>query len=94
MKVTSNLIDMSIIENLAAIVGETDVLLGEEVSQRPAFWGSSAPSQAICIARPQTTAQVSKILQLCHARRQPVVTQGGMTGMVRGAVSTRDEVVV
>ena len=85
---------MFLVEDLAAIVGETDVLVGEQVSQRPAFWGSSAPSQAICIARPQTTAQVSEILQLCHARRQPVVTQGGMTGMVRGAVSTRDEVVV
>ena len=85
---------MSLIEDLVAIVGETDVLVGEEVSQRPAFWGSTAPSQAICIARPQTTGQVSEILQLCSSRRQPVVTQGGMTGLVRGAVSTREEVVV
>ncbi len=85
---------MSLIENLAAIVGETDVLVGELVSQRPAFWRSSAPCQAICIARPQTTGQISEILQLCHARAQPVVTHGGMTGMVQGAVPTRDEVVV
>ncbi len=83
-----------LIEELAAIVGETDVLVGEQVSGRPAFWGSTTPSQAVCMVRPQTTAQVSGVLQLCHARGQPVVTQGGMTGLVRGAVSTRDEVVV
>jgi FAD/FMN-containing dehydrogenase len=85
---------MSLIEDLVSIVGETDVLVGEEVSQRPAFWGSTAPSQAICIARPQTTAQVSEILQLCSGRKQPVVTQGGMTGLVRGSVAASDEVVV
>ena len=85
---------MPLIEDLAAIVGETDVLVGEQVSQRPACWGSSAPCQAICIARPQTTGQVSEILRLCHAAGQSVVTHGGMTGLVRGAVATRDEVVV
>ena len=85
---------MSIIEDLTAIVGETDVLLGEQVSGRPAWWGSEVPCQAICIARPQSTEQTSEILQLCDARRQPVVTHGGMTGLVRGAVATKDEVVV
>ena len=85
---------MPLIEDLAAIVGETDVLVGEQVSQRPAWWGSSSACQAICIARPQTVGQISEILQLCHSRGQPVVTHGGMTGLVRGAVATRDEVVV
>ena len=85
---------MPLIEDLVEIVGETDVLVGEQVSQRPAWWGSSSSCQAICIARPQTVGQISEILQLCHSRGQPVVTHGGMTGLVRGAVATRDEVVV
>jgi len=85
---------MSLIEDLAAIVGEADVLIGDQVSQRPAWWGSRQSCQAICIARPQTVEQISKILQLCHSKGQPVVTHGGMTGLVRGAVASSDEVVV
>ncbi len=85
---------MSLIEDLAAIVGETDVLVGDQVTQRPGWWGSRESCQAICIARPQTVGEISEILQLCHSRGQPVVTHGGMTGLVRGAVATSDEMVV
>ena len=41
--------------------------------------------QAMAIARPATTAEVSEVLRLCHAAGQPVVTHGGLTGLVHGA---------
>ena len=85
---------MSLIDELAAIVGKTDVLLGDQVSDRPAKWGSSSPCEAVCIVRPQSTRQISAILQLCHERGQAVVTQGGMTGLVEGGVAGKDELVL
>lgn len=44
--------------------------------------------------RPRSTAQVSALLQYCHARRLAVVPQGGNTGLVGGSVPVFDEVVL
>ncbi|KAJ0405670.1 hypothetical protein ATCC90586_004473 [Pythium insidiosum] len=46
------------------------------------------------VLRPKTTAQVSAILRHCHARRLPVVPQGGNTGLVGGSVPVHDEIVL
>jgi len=43
---------------------------------------------------PQTTEQVSKILQYCNDRVLAVVPQGGNTGLVGGSVPVFDEVIV
>jgi FAD/FMN-containing dehydrogenase len=39
----------------------------------------------VALALPRTTAHVATILRLCHARRIPVVAQGGRTGLAGGA---------
>lgn len=36
------------------------------------------------VLRPSTTRELSGIMELCHAAAQPVVAQGGMTGLVAG----------
>ncbi|GBG68855.1 hypothetical protein CBR_g3549 [Chara braunii] len=46
------------------------------------------------VLRPRTTDEVSMILKHCHARRLPVVPQGGNTGMVGGSVPVFDEVIL
>jgi FAD/FMN-containing dehydrogenase len=42
--------------------------------------------------RPQNTAEVSEILKICQAAGQPVVAQGGKTGLVQGCVATEQEI--
>ncbi len=52
-----------------------------------------APAPA-AVAFPRTTAEVSRLLALCHAARFPVVPSGGRTGLAGGAMATRGELVV
>lgn len=40
--------------------------------------------QPALVLRPSTTRELSDIMKLCHAASQPVVAQGGMTGLVNG----------
>jgi FAD/FMN-containing dehydrogenase len=44
--------------------------------------------------RPKDTAEVSKAVRWCHDNRVPVVTQGGLTGLVHGADTSPDEIIL
>ena len=57
------------------------------------YWDSS-PTEAKCLLRPETTEQLSHVLRICYEHGQSVVTQGGLTGVVQGAVSNADDVIV
>ncbi len=46
------------------------------------------------VVRPKTTEDVSALLRLCHREKVPVTTQGGMTGLVRGALPNANEIVL
>jgi FAD/FMN-containing dehydrogenase len=46
------------------------------------------------LVRPRSTEQVSAVLRLCHAIGQPVVTHGGLTGLVNGADAGAREIVL
>ncbi|WOH54052.1 FAD-binding oxidoreductase [Bradyrhizobium sp. sBnM-33] len=46
------------------------------------------------VVRPRTTEDVSVLLRLCHREGVPVTTQGGMTGLVRGALPNANEIVL
>lgn len=67
--------------------------LGSQVVQRPAEfdgrrvqdWSGLAGATPAALIRPRTTAEVAAALRVCHAFGQPVVTQGGLTGLVGGA---------
>ena len=83
-----------VIDSLAEVVRPQDLLVGDEVENRASAWGHSAPCSASAVVRPRTTAEVAEVLRLCHAADQPVVTQGGLTGLVQGSIATRDEIVL
>jgi len=44
--------------------------------------------------RPAQTEEVSAVLRLCHARSQPVVPQGGRTGLVEGTVTGAGDLIL
>jgi len=79
--------------DLHAIVGEQGMLEGAAVRERAGtlFHGRV---DAELLVRPRNTEQVSAVLRLCHARGQPVVTHGGLTGLVNGADAAAHDLVL
>src|SRR4051812_5189860 len=79
--------------DLRAIVGDPGILEGAAVRERAAivFHGRI---ESELLVRPRSTEQVSAILRLCHGRSQPVVTHGGLTGLVQGADAQRGDIVL
>ncbi|MGP9567896.1 FAD-binding oxidoreductase [Halomonas sp. AOP25-F1-15] len=84
----------TLINDLLNIVGKTGVLLGDDIALRSVDWFTKAPCEAKAIIRPQSTEQLSQVMAKCHAAKQPVVTHGGLTGIVHGAVASPNELVV
>ncbi len=84
------------VEPLAAVVGERNVLIGPDLPGRYVqdLWGSDLVGRANVVVRPGTGREVADVLRYCHDRRQPVVVQGGMTGLVSGGVPAADEIVL
>lgn len=83
-----------LLDRLAARLGAGGVLTGADVSGRAAgIWRSDA-LVAGAILRPRTTEDVAAILAECHAARRPVVTQGGLTGLVHGADAAPHELIL
>lgn len=79
---------------LRAALPPAAILEGDALAGRMAGWSRSDAIQATMLVRPETTDEVSTALALCHAHRQPVITHGGLTGLVRGADTTPADLVL
>ena len=55
---------------------------------------SVADAKLVAVAYPRTTEDVSTILRICNDHAQPVVAQGGLTGLAGGATPHGDWVVI
>ena len=85
---------MDTIEALQAIVGEGGVLAAAEIAKRSAGILRPDTLKAQALVRPKNTDEVSKVLRWCHDNGVHVVTQGGLTGLVRGADASPEEVIL
>lgn len=74
--------------------GEGGVLTGPDLEARNCDPFTHSPPRSPAILRPRTTAEVARIMALCHASGQPVVMHGGRTGVAGGAQAAADELVV
>ena len=81
-----------LLDTLGAMVGAGNVLTGDQVSSRSVSWADHSPCRARAIVRPGNTDEVSRVLAACHAADQPVVTLGGLTGLVQGCVPAEHEI--
>jgi FAD/FMN-containing dehydrogenase len=79
--------------DLRAIVGEQGLLVGDAVRERAAVLFHGRVESELLV-RPRDTSQVSRVLALCHSRGQPVVTHGGLTGLVNGADAAHGDLVL
>jgi FAD/FMN-containing dehydrogenase len=76
----------ALIDSIRNIVGPSGILTGDDVSGRPDNWPPAGGCKALAIVRPGSTEEVSAVLKLCHEHGQAVVTHGGLTGLVGGAI--------
>ena len=84
----------NLVEQLALIVGDKAVLSGEMLKERATSYWDSASTQAKVLVKPASTEEVSRILAHCFSLNQSVVIQGGLTGVVAGAKSASDDVIL
>ena len=78
---------MDAVSELQAALGPQTVLTGAAlagVAQRSDASGTGR-DLPLALLRPGSVADVSTALSICHRHRQPVVPQGGMTGLAGGA---------
>jgi FAD/FMN-containing dehydrogenase len=84
----------TLIETISSIVGPQGILTGDDVSNRSDTWPPSGGCRAMAIVRPASTEEVAEVLKACHEQGQKVVTHGGLTGLVGGAITGPDEIAV
>ena len=84
-----------LIKNLRHILGDKGILTGSDVHARyftdPRGTGDVQPK---VVLRPTSTPELSQVLAACHSAAQPVVVQGGLTGLVIGARPEHGEFVI
>ena len=84
-----------IVEQLAAIVGPTNVLVDPSLKAGyETDWTGRFHGEARLVVRPGSTAEVAAVLAACRAADAPVVPQGGNTGLVGGSVPRGGEIVL
>lgn len=84
----------TLLDFIEKVVGAKNILRGEDVRARPADWITKEPCLALALVRPANAEQLSQVMALCYEADQPVVTHGGLTGLVRGAVAASSELVI
>lgn len=83
-----------LLQQFNELLGKGGVVASDAIAQRASSYWDASPMQGKVLLRPSSTEQVSRILRLCHAAKQTVVVQGGLTGPVEGAASSADDVIV
>ncbi|HUO79838.1 MAG TPA: FAD-binding oxidoreductase [Steroidobacteraceae bacterium] len=81
-----------LLESLAAELPPGTLLSGPEAGPRHhADWTRINACEPRAVLRPRSTAEVATILRRCHGASQPVVVQGGLTGLAGGATPRAGE---
>ena len=81
-------------DQLRELVGQNGIVSGPDLAERAiSYWDSGATS-ARALVRPENTQQLSKVMRLCHSEGQSVVVQGGLTGVVEGARSDVNDIII
>ena len=80
----------NILERLKALLGPNGVVEAPSISAVGNWRGH--PYNSPLLLRPANTEQVAAVLRLCNQHRQPLVIQGGLSGMVGGTSSTTNEI--
>lgn len=87
-----------IVKKIETVLGQGIVMQAEVFADRlqlgSALTGGPGGEPPKALLRPRTTEQVSEILKICHEVGQPVIPQGGMTGLVEATHSDGQELAI
>jgi FAD/FMN-containing dehydrogenase len=86
---------MKAIQALVDALGTDLVATGDAIpDRRHADWSGVEGSKPLALLRPRSTEQLATMLRICNEYGQPVVPQGGLTGLAGGACCRPEEVAV
>jgi FAD/FMN-containing dehydrogenase len=86
---------VTLLDDLRAVVGADHVLVDADLrSSYETDWTGRFSGTATAVVRPADTAQVAAVVRACAAAGQPLVVQGGNTGLVGGSVPAGGEVLL
>jgi len=84
-----------LIESLKSFLDKGQVLSGMELKDRyHHIWKMEESLQAVALVMPRNTEELSKIMKTCYAHGQKVVIHGGLTNLVGGTETHKDELVI
>lgn len=83
------------VTDLIEALGEKKILTDVDLETRYThIWRMSDGLNAKAVILPTSTMDISKALKICHAYRQKVVVHGGLTNLVGGTETNKDEIVI
>ena len=85
--------EAQLVADLRALVGEQGIVMGEKLRERR-YDPFAGVIRAQILVRPNSTAQVSDVMRLCHGSNQVVVPHGGLTGLVYGTSAGESDVIL
>jgi FAD/FMN-containing dehydrogenase len=85
--------EAQLVADLRAVVGEEGLVTGDKLHERK-YDAFAGVIRAKVLLRPKSTAQVSDIMRLCHAKNQVVVPHGGLTGLVYGTTAGESDIIL
>ena len=77
---------MSLLDDLAAAVGNANVLVGADCAAYEVDWRKRYFGRALAVVRPGSTAEVAAVVAACRDHGASLVPQGGNTGLVGASV--------
>ncbi len=85
----------NLLDELEACLDASILVTGSDISDKYfSDWSGAKPCPPVALLRPKTTSELSTIMALCHEYDQPVVIQGGLTGLAGGATPQKGEVAI
>ena len=82
----------TLIDRLSALVDKNTLVIADDISEKyHADWSGADPCEPAALLKPKSTEELSQIMALCHEYDQPVVVQGGLTGLAGGATPQAGE---
>ena len=78
---------MSLIEELKKVLGDQNVLTGTDKERYSSDWLGQYSFEPLCVVRPASTQEVSKVVRLASTAQINIVPVGGNTGLNGGTHS-------
>lgn len=79
---------------LSPVLDVAGFMSGEQADERYRLDWSGQRGKPLAVLRPRSPEEVARVMTILHELRQPVVIQGGMTGLVGACVPQDGEVVL